>query len=200
MMSEPNASKLSAITCRNLPLSQFVSALVDGEFGEMDADTWLDVYSEYCTLIGGVQITSMIRNARAMMQLQSKIGRIMAMVNALRLMYMPEVAAELKNAGYVLNFIPGNEFDYAQQLNVIEAQLAPELLRLRQLENELPKEQGKKPTHEDFELTLMEASKFEGYPISENITVHKYTMYVQRLRNHIEALKKTAKDGRRADK
>lgn len=190
--------------CKDLPLEVFITCIVEGDYTGLiragapsEADlqaAWLDIYSEYCDLIGGANITGMLRQTRQIAQLESRINRVYMLVNCLRVMMGEQTIAELKDAGYTVTWT-GDAEAWHRQLDNVIARLNPDVMRLKQLREQQPKDSGKKhtPTREDFQMTLLSISELQKYEVSDQITVHKYCMYVRKLKLHIDNINKLSK-------
>jgi hypothetical protein len=203
-------------SCDELPLKVFIRCMVSGDYtglvksGPTDTpeawaaieDAWLSIYSQYCALIGGIQIAAFIQRAKTVNALSSKINRITALVDCARLIVCDELITALAAEGYKVNaarLASADDEGYLQELDAVMARLRPEKMKLDSLIKELPKADDKqKSTEQDFTRTLLEVSKYEGYQVkAKDTTVSEYCEYVKRLRDYIESQIKLNGHGRK---
>lgn len=156
---------------------------------------WLSVYSIYCSLVGGVEISRLIKRNSAISTLASKIERVSKLLEVASLIADMQVSDALKDDGIVID-CSATDAEYFIQINRAKSRLKSDVMRLEMLVAERPKAKPGKhmQTEESFVNTLMEVSKHEGYPVKDNISVYEYGMYVRRLRSHIEAMNKITKN------
>lgn len=179
--------------CKSTTLAVFRRCLVAKDYSELPGDTeaereeyWLQLYSEHCDLMGGAGFVYMIGQIRDVNTLASRISRLEMLINACKMCV--DLAPELQDEGYTLDPDALPEV-YMQQLGAIDARLSPERLRLNRMRADMEQgqQQAKEPTDEDFELTLIELSRFMKYEVNDTITVYKYCMMAKRLNDHIKA-------------
>lgn len=207
--SEAWSIYLSAEVC---PLRAFISAMVEqdvkhltitGTAPEQDLqEAWLNIYSAFCQLTGGIQISALIRRSTAINALSSRIDRITTLLEAAKCIISEELCAALKEEGFAVDAQADDE-TYGRQIEAAVSRLKSDVLRLQGMIAENPKAQDGKEepaTREMFAMNLLEISKHEGYPVRDDITVMQYGLHIKRLRTHIESLTKqakTAKNGSR---
>ena len=190
-------------SCKDLPLSVFIDCLADETRAPLVkegkppaaviAEAWLSIYSEYCGLIGGVQIKAMIGKSREVAVLSSRINRIGLLIRAAANSGHEDILQALREEGFTVSMETLNA-----DLNRIAGSLVPLRMKMDML-SAPEKEDGRKkkaaPTEDDFEMTLLEISKHEGRDIGMDITVKKYCLLVKRLQAHMEREMNRAKSG-----
>lgn len=197
-------------SCKDLPLSVFIPCYVQGDLSGLvksgDAppealqEAWLNIYSDYCDRIGGIQIVAMIEKTRAINALASKVDRLMRVVDAARKVMSPDLIASLQADGYKIEETE-DDVIYWRQLDIIEAKIKPEKLRLDKMLSEMDKpDKTRKPSEEDFERTLAEISIMAKHEVDDTVTTARYCSYVKRLQAQIEAQNKSIKNGQRTGK
>lgn len=181
------------------PLKVFIKCLVNENYSYLVIDgtpppeaieeAGLNIYSEYCSLTGGVQISSLIQRSSSINALSSKVQRVGTLLAVAEQIQYEELCNELTAEGFKLS-ADVDDNTYQRQIVVANAKLKAECMRLDEMLSEKPKPGNKpeKATEKEFTMVLMEISKYEGYPVRDNITVLEYGLHVQRLRQHIEAM------------
>ena len=92
-------------SCDDLPLTVFITCLANNDLSGLIRDgnppiaflqdAWVDLYSDYCDRIGGIQIASMIDKTRTINALSSKLQRITTLVDCARIIRHDLITAEL---------------------------------------------------------------------------------------------------------
>lgn len=164
-------------------------------------DAYLTIHSEYCQLVGGVQVDALIKRATAINTLSSRIERLQTLIGIAQTMVHDEVCHELTAEGYKVDHTAPNDI-YMKQVATANSRLKAERMKLEALIAEQPKAAKKteKPTEMEFTQNLIQISKHVRFQVTKNITVEEYGLYIQDLKKSIEALTPPKNGSRRAVK
>jgi hypothetical protein len=188
--------------CKHISLAVFRRCLLYKDYSGLGEGTpeeiaarWLELYSYYCQRRGGVKFSAMLGQVRDIQCLASRIERIETLIAAAKC--VTECADDLIAEGYHVDPDALPEV-YLQQLDVIRAKMAPDRMRLNRLRRELAEpnenkdeEKEREAIEEDFELLLIELSRFMGYEITDDVTVYKFCNMIDRMEAHVKAQAKT---------
>lgn len=190
-------------SCKDLMLAAFRICMFQGDLSplgegarEDQEAAWLAVRSEYYVLLKDDGVAAMIEQRVDFNALASQIERMEVLIAACREVADDDLAGMLRDEGYMLE-LPETDDDaaYQRQLNVIAAKLAPLKMRLASMLRYLPAEvspedEAKKieESGEGFEVALVEASRFMGFPVNEETTtVYRFCKMLARRADQIKA-------------
>lgn len=159
-------------------------------------EAWVLLLSEYQELRGdSVDSVEQVRLSKEIWKLRSHLQLVDYCVQFLAERYSESIANSLRNLGY--NFRPSENIPsfYIGLLNTIVNKTKLKYVQLqqmvKQLQEELKKGQGEKPSRDQFENTLIHIEEMQktSYDLGI-ISVSKYVLLEKKLLKQIELLEK----------
>lgn len=209
----PSLERLPLVAFIRCYVYQDYTALVEQGLAPQEAleTAWQSLYSDYCTRSGGHEMAALIRRARQINALSSKIDRLSMLIDTVSQIQADELLAELEADGFKQQAAimrTADEEGYAQQCRNIAAHIKPLHLQLKSMLREMPKtkkremitDEDRQKTEAEFEINLAEMSVMVGHEVTDAISTARYCSYANRLWMKIEQHKKDNKNGRGLNK
>lgn len=185
---------------RQVSLAVFRCCLIEKDYSglgegtpEEIADAWLNIYSDYCARRGGVKLKMMLMELAELQALASRIERIQILIDTCRGIADEDLAQMLRDEGYRLD-VDALPDVYSQQLDIIKAKLAPDCMRRDRLKRDIDQPQRetdeakeRAAIEEDFEITLIELSRFMKFEIKDDVTMLRFCNMIDRMTAHVKA-------------
>ena len=167
----------------------FIQIVTTGKLGNLTAQEWESVYSEYTEMSGSSSTNKSLDLAIQITYLTNRINIIQSLVQRLYMRRNDEVIALLVEMGMFFSYD-----DLNADLDRVLIKLKGEelLLNMANAEyKELGLNEGEKATEFDWYNILSELAKFQGYAVNpKQTTVTEYCALEKRFRAHIDYMNK----------
>lgn len=116
--------------CDQLPLDRFIKVVCEGDLNQLIisgtvplyvlAETWANIFYEYLDLQKNNQAKYRIELARDVAYYQARLTRLQTILYCLRIIYHPDIHAQLKDMGFDVTLDPQNIDEYLGTLQSVE--------------------------------------------------------------------------------
>jgi hypothetical protein len=182
-------------SCYEVTMSAFIPAIVDHDYkgltkagnpnSQQLAEAWDKVFTEYLSISGDTQISTILALVKDIAILSNKLFLIETIVQQMENKHDFKLAEHLRSLGFRFQYEDGP--DLKRELDITITQSKALLLELEQNKaelEELRKGDGEAATRQDYELQLSSLEEFKSCSINENIyTVARYVADVKRMKD-----------------
>jgi hypothetical protein len=151
---------------------------------EQLTDAWDNIFTEYSDICPTTNSTYIVQITREIKHLETKIAIIQAIIDRFKISYMPELVLILNEYGFYYDFTPETMLS---DLQSVIAECSMFVVQKGVKEGELKRffegQKGEWASENDYDETLSELSKFQGYHLkSKELTVSEFCAIFNRFK------------------